>query len=1230
MKSARAPRPQYLAQCTPAQLAAMSTVPHRFIAVRAGAGTGKTTVLASRILLLLESGKARLEQIVAITFTRKAAQEMATRVSRLLHERIAELEDAPECEDRDKRLDALREAQSRFHLHRIGTIDSFCRSLLGQCSLEAGVEPGFAVLDEQQTADTLDAAVEGAMGEWSTALERGERGPALEAFVALNDWLAPYTVRSLLRQLCRERATIAGAFEAWGNFADEGAIEEYCRAINSRQSVEYQRLLDEYDIHARLDEHATAAQEILADHPDDQRAQAVRKIERLLDDPDFSYQSEFQLNRGKPSAWKAAGFDVKDVTAFINDFLKETLAACKIDPTAERRNAGLLRALGALMPEMLAAYDDEKHGALDFSDLKIQSARLMRDDALCRALSEGISYLMVDEFQDTDPVQWDIIRRIAGAGETNLFVVGDEKQSIYRFRGADVSIFRQAESLVCERNSAHAGAPADPYDGEPLDPRAFSKQVGLGLIPLDTNFRSLAAPLVCGNALFDAVFDLRGADGEPARERNEFDAAPGPLHCHHEGDAPGEVDIVPLLSRAADRDDDNDNEDKPGNSGEHGEKELRLEASANEAEAAAAFITATLNASEAQGGRGIPFDQIAVLVPTHRAIPVLQMVFAARGIPYAVSGGKALFSQQETYDLFTTLAALANPRDDLAMLGLLRSSLCAVSDEALLLLVRGATDAGGKRTSLYEVACDQTSWPKALSADDTRRLRAAIKRFQGWRDVAGITPLRQLIQRVFDESGAWAHDSGAGKHQRDANLLKLMDMADTFEETSGPSPGAFAMWLKERMDDEIDEAEGEPGDAHAGVRIMTIHASKGREFEAVVLPFLHHGATGDNAPLMYERGPKPLLAVKPEPNSRDADPEYQPFARRLIGERAKALQAAEYRRLLYVAWTRAKRCVVATVSISPSNKKNTGDSAAEPDTGKVTMQRILLAALGLPTHGTLDSFEPFRETALSRLRTSLGDKTLAPNVVIHALTEPRIVQPGDAGKIERLRDALLAAERSESAGIELGASAHNLASPIQAPPALRAESAEERVFYFGKTPAGEQQRSFGTLVHAALEQYARGKRAATPPQLVELGTKALRGAYEFSDDDRARAAGHVERALETLGTLPPRVLTEQRFSMEAGEVTYNRALDLAYELQPGIWRIVDYKTGGDDPDYVHQLEGYVLGLFRLLTNTGQTPQTIEAALLFTDRGEMKTIGRYSSSDMARLEKAIGERSVGRV
>ncbi len=856
---------------TPPQIAASD--PGASVWVTASAGTGKTHVLTARLLRLMLAGVPP-ENLLCLTFTRAAAAEMANRLRETLGrwtqagDRALDADIHATCGIRAD--EAIRTRARRLFAQvldledgmHIDTIHAFCQALLARFPLEAGLAPQFEVIDERQAADLLAAARDQVLVDPAhrRALGLVAREVNEEGFARLTAALiaARRQLAALFRTWSGADGVARAVRRALGLGADEDAASIIAAACADAPVEDLARLAAVFAAHGRTDEQRVAPH-LHAFCTAEPAARAV-----LWTD----YCRAFLTGKGEPRK-TGARYPTKEVRSAWPQAVEVVEAEiARVAAIEERlrllRAAELTAAAMRIGEAILHAYERAKAqaGALDYDDLIARTECLLgRPDIapwILYKLDHRIDHVLVDEAQDTNRAQWRIIEDLTAeffAGEgardkvRSVFAVGDVKQSIFAFQGADPRAFVAARERVAER----AGAAACVFRE----------------VALDRSFRSTRAVLALVDMVFADADAARGLDLDPGRIRHVAErAADGGL-----------VELWPV--------------EEPPPKKERAPWEPPLEqepadsAEARLAKRIALRIDAMLRAPETllSEGRPVRPGDIMVLVRRRTAfVTCLVKALKSLGVPVAGADRMRVTEQLAVRDLVALAAFTLLPEDDLTLASVLRSPLVGIGEEALFAL---AHDRGSR--SLWSVL--EETGAHAGTVAFLSRCRA---------DAATLRPF-EFFARVLNEYG--------GRRKLIERLgTEIIDPVDEFlhlardyEADHPPSLQGFLHWVARGG----AEVRRDPEQGQDEVRILTIHGAKGLEAPIVFLPDCCSVPQDDTRLLALTpppgAPPEPPLLVWPG-NSRANEVGPLAPARR---DRDAACDA-EYRRLLYVALTRAR------------------------------------------------------------------------------------------------------------------------------------------------------------------------------------------------------------------------------------------------------------------------------------------------------------------------------------
>jgi ATP-dependent helicase/nuclease subunit A len=821
--------------------------PLRNVALEASAGTGKTRVLVDRYVRLLEAGVAP-RNILAITFTRKAAAEMRQRVMATLRQRQREGGIPPA---------RWREIRDAFGDIGISTIDAFCLSLLHEFPLEAGVDPGFDLADETETPRFVEASLDSALAigraisldDPDVALLLTELGePRLrKALTALLD--RRLVARDALNRFLRGREmhvgdacarllhTLRGAVSSLGGGAGDRAIDFFVATGPNAPGFE---LL------------AHEMRELMADPPlPPARLRAV--LDRL---------SELVLTKsGEPR--KRPGH-LKAQFRSPADYERHKVVISGLGPHVQaaietfKRDINLVLARG--VRRLFAIAQDEyrrtldKHGVLDFPDLLERTLKLLGQmEEFSRSryrLESRYEHVLVDEFQDTSRAQWRLVRELVrawSAGEglshgpipPSIFIVGDRKQSIYGFRDAEVSVLDAASEFI-----------------DALRPESPARAA------ITRSFRSVRELLVFVNDVCEAID--KAPDRPDAFRYTDRDAFPT-------GSEPNESHALGVVMPGSDRE--------------------QAEIVAAEIERLIA-TGATVRDRDTGVRRSIGPGDIGILFRTRESHTLFEAALASREIPYYVYKGLGFFDAEEVKDVLALVAYLADPGSNLRAAAVMRSRLVRISDEGLKLLAPGLASAlTGELPPSIE----------SLPADDRERLLLARSAVGRWIEDADQVPPAEIVDRVLAESAYAVEIGGPGFRQARENLKKVRGLIRRIQNRGYTTLA--------RLTDYFDglAAGGDESnaiiDAADAVNLMTVHAAKGLEFPVVFIVNIGKGSGGTRDDIRVQPAPfvdggddesrgEPVVTITDHENPDDRDDDER--------------EHEESKRLLYVALTRAR------------------------------------------------------------------------------------------------------------------------------------------------------------------------------------------------------------------------------------------------------------------------------------------------------------------------------------
>ena len=757
----------------------------KHISVTAGPGSGKTTVLVERYLHILREHSLAIDQIVAITFTNRAANEMRERLRSELNHMLRISTD----EERRRWLNYKRTLDGAV----ITTIHGFCARMLREFPVEARVDPQFLLLDEHRAAMLLELTVEEVLSEFIS------NGHIEISRLTLG--VGRSRLAAALTQLYRDTRGKGLSLEdlALATARVHATEEDHARALEELDRTMAEFLGVRRTTRAAMSNRAdvvsawTAAQKLLTTIPSHE---TLADFCRLVE--------SFRAPRPAARAPLADHVKALDALIWARDFQGRVPQVC-LDLFARQYALEMINLLTRV--DQRLNEEKQKISALDFDDLELRTLSLLERPEVIARTSERYRFFLVDEFQDTNAVQRVLLERLAlskGRRPANLFIVGDRKQSIYGFRGADVDVFRQMTSTLLAAGGEEK--------------------------PLQLNFRSQPPLISFFNYLFSRLFQV--PDDVPSSETKNLDQLG---YVKHEKSEPkrelrDEGPLVEfLISTKPSLEDD-----------PRAEQDSRV----LDAQQVARRILTLTRASSPQ----LKYSDIALLFRAMTQVQIYESVFRRASIPYQTVLGRGFYEREEITDLIQLLRFLDNKTDEIALAAVLRSPLCGISDNALLALrcapwlaeletadpVRGFSATRALYTALRrheEIAF--------IGAEEHELLDRASKLVSQLVERRHHYTIQDLLRFAVEESEyltvVAANFDGA---QRLANVERLFTLAARFESSGTHLIRDFVRYVEEFEAIGSRESEGQIDQAADAVRLMTIHQAKGLEFPVVIIPDL--------------------------------------------------------------------------------------------------------------------------------------------------------------------------------------------------------------------------------------------------------------------------------------------------------------------------------------------------------------------------------------------------------
>ena len=842
---------------TAQQRAAIDTK-HVSVVLSAGAGCGKTWVLTQRFHSHLKD-PADLSKLVAITFTERAAREMRERIRGqcIARLRTCANEDVPHWQAIVSALDSAR----------ISTIHSFCASLLRSNAVEAGLDPKFGLLNETLGDSFLHQSVASGLHELLAANDADVTELVFEFGLS--------RTRNLLTSMVLQRYRID--FAKWETITGKDLALKWDQRWQKEFVPQLLRELAESDP-------AQRTMALLGEH-EPKHAVMKDRVQVLLEtiplltaggdtEPVLTaiQQNARVQGGGTKKDWDSEDvyIEVKDALTDLRGLVDKVKSQLEYDPEHLVRGAEIgMCALRAAI-KVGAHYDARKaeKRTLDFDDL-LQGARdlLRNHDEVRRRVASGINLLMVDEFQDTDPIQFEIVQMLCGESflTGRLFVVGDAKQSIYRFRRADPAIFHNLRKEIDKA----------------------------GRLPLSMNFRSQPEILKFVNALFDGAlqqdyealdpsspqlseppcieFLFAAAGSEEAGGHDDIDQSAA-TRRRREGDWIASR-LTQLLTDGVPR------VREPGS--QPGEYTLRT----------------------------VKPRDIVLLFRAMSDVRYYEEALRRHGLDCYVVGGSAFFAQQEIFDIVNLCQYLDDVDDEVALIGVLRSPFFSLSDDSIVAL--GQSPGQALTLALAKAP------PNFLPDQQQTQVRRAGNILAELQEKKDHLPISRLLTLAIELTGYDASLLTEFLGERKlANLRKLIDMARQFDQSGLFTLADFVDELRNSVAEETREplAATHPESSDI-IKLMSIHQSKGLEFPVVVVADMDRPMNSQLSAVQFDTELGPLVGLPEKFGVKRDHP-----GMRLLRKSESDQDLAESRRVLYVATTRAADLLILSANVKQAGR----------------------------------------------------------------------------------------------------------------------------------------------------------------------------------------------------------------------------------------------------------------------------------------------------------------------
>lgn len=1113
------------------------------ILLSAAAGSGKTTVLVERVLRLITDEGADVDRMLVVTFTRAAASDMRAKLNKKLNERASVGDER--CREQLLRLDRAS----------ISTMHAFCADFLRTNFESAGIDPAFKILDDAVNARLRDEALSEAMEEAYANADDPE-------LLALDYGRGPGGVRAAL-DILFNRLEERPNPEKWLERAiacDDAVISGWFDEIKLSALRSMRLALVQLEEALRVPSCPMSYENAIK-----KDMEVLRDMLSLTEYDDlFRALNSFSPARASGGKRGEADPEATEEVKRLRESAKKVLADVRIKDlpvlvsrSDARKLNGQISTLAQIAFRAKAIYEEKKdeQAGLTYADLEHKTLRTLQKPEVAASIRDRFDYIFIDEYQDTSDLQDALIRCICR--DDNVFMVGDVKQSIYRFRLAEPRLF--LEKYANYRSGS-----------------------GGQLLPLTRNFRSLPGILNFVNMVFEKV--MQGGDAEieydalarlnPGDPDAADDSAENPL---------AEIHLIDSAALPEEQEDD----------GKDAEAIAEIKAIEREGLLIARLIRSMMAADPT-----LKFRDFAILTRS-KAAPFSAMLpmMLSEGIPAYADGAAGYYDSIEITWLLAMLRLIANRRSDIELIGMLHSPVVGLSADELA-DIRIQT----RNVPYVDAAVNYSRG----DSDAARRVKHFFDLLDSWQLKSGSIGMGEFVRLILDESGFYIY-AGAlpGGAQRQANLDQFVTSACNFDREISGSLTRFLQYtdhLRQKGDGDVAHLLSENDDV---VRMMTIHKSKGLEFRVVFGAQLSHAYRTEksNAPLVAHRD----LGI----GMNYIDPELR--TRRLtlpqtaIMERQKREDAAEEMRILYVLLTRARERLILTGHVRNADRTMKRwqalsgiPSASTSHLDLIMAARCAAEAERLPTYSTVTVYPAHQITPDSDSSVSNPARTLFDDIMSHP---EKYADPSLEAQMAWQYPDLLSARKPLK--LTVSGMLRELEGPEQVPtllerPAFMSENARrmtgaERGTAYHRAMQlldldplkGLSGRALVDNIRRQLDGFAN-RHLLSDSQREAVRPSAI-GAF-FQSDTGARLLNasliHREWPFNAILRASEALTPEEAGQFGGEELLVQGTIDCCF-IEDDHWILLDYKTDrADDPEairehYQRQLSVYALALARI-------------------------------------------------
>ncbi len=826
--------------------------------VCAAAGTGKTKVLVDRYLEILKSKEAGIEQIIAITFTEKAANEMKSRIRDDLNKNALGF-----------KYDEITKLVDKINTAPISTVHSFCGRLLHENLSLLDIDPLFRIVDEVEESVLRNDFSEKFLNE---RLKSNDTD--LLYFLEFADLSI---IKSLLNTAWSKQSECLVCF----NEISDKPVSVLVDSFKDKHKKLTLKQLKEFFDHPVIRDSISKIKMLPQVNSTDALQKAfdvIIKADSIVQSgaiPDSLWDGSLRdalsgRKKGSKNFWGGIIYEARNYHSELYILWKEIRDDfTPFNAEIEISHIKLLKSYYALVSEFIELYRKELYisGLIDFGGLEIEAEKFLasRSDEVRKYLSK-FKHLLVDEFQDINPIQNRIIELIVGLNpEIVTFFVGDEKQSIYRFRGAEVEIFNDLRKQT-----------------KPLR--------------LNQNFRSVEPLMYFYNEFFRNF--LREAEPEFNFDVNY----PVPIEPFFRGNLPY-ISVEFLIVK------EEDNEEQPNSIQDFSSIMAEVTFAVSRIAELHGELIVKIKDKEL---REAEWKDMSILLRSRTHQPLFESVLQKAGIPFYATTGIGFYNRREVQDVINFLRLLLNFHDEVALVGTLRSPMFGVSDITLLKL----TTDNGLFDELRKYFSGEKSIKNKVSEAETKQLDHFYKVYQKLDKTMLHLSTAELIQEILAETNYLPVLASFGDgSQRVANVLKLIDLAVEWSSLNDISPIDFIRRIQIYRSMEVREGEANLSSEKGNcVTIMTVHGSKGLDFPIVFVPRLSAKINYNKSRMLFHPGEGIALSMKTPFQQEES------FMYNYLRRQDKLRTFAEEKRLLYVAATRAQSYLVFSVDDTKGKK----------------------------------------------------------------------------------------------------------------------------------------------------------------------------------------------------------------------------------------------------------------------------------------------------------------------